>query len=137
MRFGFSFTPLRLMASGLLEAFQLLRRGPALLSTSRPAETVRLFIRHIDQGRFRDAIRLFPDTLVRVLGVDRLETILYQDSAEVRTRGGVTRVDIVQDQWTVRAAEVMVNIHYADGSTDSEQIALTNQMGEWKIDMMH
>ena len=52
-------------------------------------------------------------------------------------RGGVTSVDIVQDRWTVRAAEVFVHIHYADGSTDAEQITLTNQMGEWKIDMMH
>jgi hypothetical protein len=136
MRLGLTLTPCRLLFGEVFDTVRLIRRKRVLAVAARPAETVRLFIRHIDQGRFRDAIRLLPDTLIRALGSDRLEAILYNDTAEVRSRGGVTRIDVTRDNWTLLAAEVDVDIHYGDGSVDTEQIALTNQSGEWRIDMM-
>lgn len=135
MHLGSGFLPLRMLCSEVTSAARNIRRATSTRVSGRPAEAVRLFFRLIDQGRYRDAIHLFPETIIRSVGIDRLESMLYADSAELRARGGVLSVDVLRDSCTSREAEVGIAIRYGDGSVDDEAIALTNERGEWKIDV--
>lgn len=136
MRLNLVLAPFRLLISEIVSAVNLIQESSGRPAESRPGETVRLFVRHVDQGRYKEALRLLPDAVVAAVGANRLESILCSDTAEIRTRGGVAAVEVVSDSWDLHNAQVNVNIRYADGSVDVEDIQLRNEKGAWKIDMM-
>ena len=80
---------LKALIQDIRDLVQYVKSTKLRIAAGHPSETVRLFIRLIDQGRFTDAIELLPSALVQALGVEPLESILYSDSKEVRDRGGV------------------------------------------------
>jgi hypothetical protein len=104
-------------------------------SMSRPAEVVRLFIRQLELGKIRNAVMMLPERLVRTVGAARLESIFFENAAELRTKGGILRVEIVDERADERTAEVDVAMSYQDGTSDNEHVVLVKEQREWKVDM--
>ena len=102
---------------------------------SRPAEVVRLFIRQLDLGKIRNAVMMLPERLVRTVGAERLESIFFENAVELRTKGGILRVEIVDERADERTAEVDVAMSYQDGTSDNEHVVLVKEQREWKVDM--
>jgi hypothetical protein len=130
------FSAAKPIAASIRDAVDLFPLSAAsAMGNRRPGEAVRLFVRLVDQGKYRDAVMMFPQALVSSVGLDRLENILYSDSQELRGHGGVVGVDVNDDLIAGGSAVVLVSIRYRDGFCDSERMTLVRERGDWKIDM--
>jgi hypothetical protein len=101
----------------------------------RPAEVVRLFIRQLELGKIRDVVMMLPEWLVKTVGAARLESIFFDNSAELRMKGGILRLEIVDERADEQSAEVDVAMRYQDGTSDTEHIVLVKEKRDWKVDM--
>jgi hypothetical protein len=113
----------------------LLREFHPRSPMSRPAEVVKLFVRQLELGKIRDAVKMLPEWIVKSVGAAKLESIFFDNAAELRTRGGILRLEIVGERADDRSAEVDVSMRYQDGTIDTEHIVLVKEKREWKVDM--
>ena len=102
---------------------------------ARPAEVVRLFLRQLELGKIRNVVMMLPEWIVKAVGVARLESIFFDNAAEVRIKGGILRLEIVGERADDERAEVDVAMRYQDGSCDTEHIVLVKEKRDWKVDM--
>ncbi len=102
---------------------------------SRPAEVVKLFVRQLELGKLRDVVMMLPDRIINSVGVAKLESIFFDNTAELRAKGGILRLDIVGERADDQSAEVDVSMCYQDGTSDTEHIVLVREKTEWKVDM--
>ena len=108
-------------------------RSPAV---SRPAEVVRLFVRQLELGKIRDVVMMLPERIIKTVGAARLESIFFDNTDELRAKGGILRLEIIGERADDQSAEVDVSLSYQDGTTDTEHIMLVKEKKEWKVDMM-
>ncbi len=118
--------------SSLRSLLHDVRRHPAM---ARPAEVVKLFIRQLELGKIRDVIMMLPEQIVNTVGAAKLESIFFDNTDELRAKGGILRLDIIGERADDRSAEVDVSMCYQDGSIDTEHIVLVKEKTEWKVDM--
>jgi hypothetical protein len=109
-----------------------LRRYPAM---PRPAEVARLFVRLLELGKIRDVVMMLPEWIVDTVGAAKLESIFFDNAAELRAKGGILRLEIMGERSDDQSAEVDVSMCYRDGTSDSERIVLVREKKEWKVDM--
>lgn len=112
----------------------LIRGGMATLPMA-PGGAVEAFIKEVEQGNFVGILSLLTAEVVSTVGVKKLDEIFAEDTREVRARGGVTGIEILQEWVDGGMAAVDVSMNYADGSVDRETMILRRENGEWKIDL--
>jgi len=108
------------------------RYHPAM---SRPTEVVKLFIRQLELGKIRDVVMMLPERIVNTVGAARLESIIFDNTDELRAKGGILQVEIIGERADDQSAEVDVAMRYQDGSSETEHIVLVKEKREWKVDM--
>jgi hypothetical protein len=119
-------------SSSLCTLLSSLRRRPVM---ARPAEVVRLFVRQLELGKIREVVNMLPEKIVRLVGNAKLESIFFDDMAEVQERGGILRLEILGERTEDDTAEVDVSLCYRDGTSDTERVLLVKEKYEWKVDM--
>src|SRR5512140_2741857 len=67
-------------SSSLRSILREVRRHPAM---ARPAEVVKLFIRQLELGKIRDVVMMLPERIVNTVGVQRLESIFFDNTGEL------------------------------------------------------
>lgn len=107
-------------------------RHPAM---ARPAEVVKLFIRQLELGKLRDVVMMLPEQLVSTVGAAKLESIFFDNTGELRAKGGILHLDVIDERADSQNAEVDIAMRYHDGSSDTEHIVLVKEKKEWKVDM--
>jgi hypothetical protein len=115
--------------------WSLVREYARHSSMPRPAEVVRLFVRQLELGKIRDVVMMLPDWVVNSVGAAKLESIFFDNAAELRMKGGILRLEIIGERVDERSAEVDVSMCYRDGTSDTERIVLVKERREWKVDM--
>ena len=118
--------------SSLRSLLREFRRHPAM---ARPAEVVKLFIRQLELGKLRDVVMMLPEQIVNTVGAAKLESIFFDNTDELRAKGGILRLEIIGERADDQSAEVDVAMRYQDGSSDTEHIVLVKEKREWKVDM--
>jgi hypothetical protein len=113
----------------------LLREFGYGFSVPRPAEVVKLFVRQLELGKIRDAVMMLPEWVVKSVGAAKLESIFFDNASELRAKGGILRLEIVEERADDQSAEVDVSMRYQDGTSDTEHIVLVKEKQEWKVDM--
>ena len=119
-------------SSSLCALLNGLRRRPVM---SRPAEVVRLFVRQLELGKIREVVNMLPEKIVRLVGDAKLESIFFDDMAEMQAKGGILRLEIMGERTDDDTAEVDVSLCYRDGTSDTERVVLVKEKREWKVDM--
>jgi hypothetical protein len=114
---------------------ELLREFGYRPSMSRPAEVVKLFVRQLELGKIRDVIMMLPERIVNTVGAARLESIFFDNTHELRAKGGILRMEIIGERADDQSAEVDVSMCYQDGTSDTEHVMLVKEKQEWKVDM--
>lgn len=102
---------------------------------ARPAEVVKLFIRQLELGKLRDVVMMLPEQLVSTVGAAKLESIFFDNTGELRAKGGILHLDVIDERADSQNAEVDIAMRYHDGSSDTEHIVLVKEKKEWKVDM--
>src|SRR5512147_1714107 len=104
-------------------------------AATRPGTVVRLFLRQLDLGKVRDVVAMLPERIVNTVGAAKLESIFFDNLAELRAKGGILHLEVMGERVEGRSAEVDVSMRYGDGTSEVERIALVKERDEWKVDM--
>lgn len=117
----------------------LFRLIPLLLLTvacfaSGPESTVKRFYGAIEDGKIDDASELLSSRILGMLGPDKLRQALSKQALEVKKKGGIKSIDILEMNEVGEVAEGKVKITYGDGSESTEDVKLIKEEGKWKLD---
>jgi len=99
-----------------------------------PAATVEKFYHRLEEGRIEDAAEMFSKKSIDTLGVEKLKEALRTGTKQIAEQGGIESFEIVEVNEIGEVAEVEVKIEYGDGTTETEEISLIQEDGEWKIE---
>jgi hypothetical protein len=102
---------------------------------THPSIVVERFFREVENGDSTKILQFLPHILVSQVGARKLETIFALNTDEVRKRGGIREVEVLNEWGDTDVAAVEVNMTYGNGSKDYEVVLLCKENNEWKIDM--
>lgn len=117
----------------------LFRLIPLLLLTvacfaSGPESTVKRFYGAIEDGEIDKASELLSSRILGMLGPDKLRQALSKQALEIKKKGGIKSLDILEMNEVGEVAEGKVKITYGDGTESTEDVKLIKEEGKWKLD---
>lgn len=98
-----------------------------------PAQTVESFYRHVEDGELDAAIELISQGTLSQLGEDKMRAALRQATQDIQEKGGIDKIEVVEEKTTGEVSEVTVVIHYGDNSTSRESVDLVQEDGDWRL----
>jgi hypothetical protein len=116
----------------------LLRLMPVLLLTvacfaSGPEATVKHFYGAVEDGEIEKATEMLSSRILGLLGPDKLRTALSKQAIEIKKKGGIKSIDILEMNEVGEIAEGKIKITYGDGSEQTEDVKLIKEEGKWKL----
>lgn len=116
----------------------LLRLMPVLLLTvacfaSGPEATVKRFYGAVEDGEIEKATEMLSSRILGLLGPDKLRTALSKQAIEIKKKGGIKSIDVIEMNEVGEIAEGKIKITYGDGSEQTEDVKLIKEEGKWKL----
>lgn len=103
---------------------------------AHPSIVVERFFREVENGDATKILSFLPHVLIAQVGARKLETIFASNTDEVRKRGGIREVEVLNEwEGDTDVAAVEVNMTYGNGTKDCEVVLLCKENNDWKIDM--
>ncbi len=115
--------------------FILLLSTACSILGSGPGGTVQKFFTAVDKGEIEEAMSYLSSRTIQTLGADKWRAVLLEATRELDNVGGITAVDIIEENIKGETAWVTVEITYGDGSSETDSMDLIKEDGNWKIDV--
>ncbi len=104
----------------------------AACAASGPGAALEKYLKTVEAGDVKLAAAMFPKS-VRAQFESKIVAMIGRQSEDIRKRGGIKAMDIVQEQVTGELASVRVATHYGDGTVDTTSTQMLREEREWKI----
>jgi len=101
--------------------------GPAT-----PEGTAEKFVRLVEQGD-NSAVDLMAPEVVQLVGRDKLEQSVQEQSAKFKEKGGVSSVEVTEKNIMEDKADLKVKINFGDGTSDFDNMNMIHKDGKWLI----
>jgi hypothetical protein len=101
---------------------------------SGPESTVKKFYGAIEEGEIDKASEMLSSRILGLLGPDKLRQALSKQALEIKKKGGIKSIDVLEMNEVGEIAEGKVKITYDDGSEETEGVKLVKEEGKWKLD---
>ncbi|MEM9291864.1 MAG: DUF4878 domain-containing protein [Acidobacteriota bacterium] len=99
-----------------------------------PEGTVKGFYKDLEAGKIESAAeRLSPKT-TQSFGVEKTTELLRQGTRDIADKGGIEKIEIVESQVLGEIATVKVAVTFGNGTTDNNELDLTQRDGRWVIE---
>jgi hypothetical protein len=99
---------------------------------STPGDVVKSMVEKMEAGDM-GVKNLMASELAAMLGDEKLEAALQEESADIKEKGGVASITIVEEKIDGEKASVDYTIEYGNGEIDEESADLIMEDGKWKI----
>lgn len=99
---------------------------------STPGDVVKSMVEKMEAGD-KGVKNLMANELAAMLGDEKLEAALQEESAEMKEKGGVASVTIIDESIEGEEATVKYTVEYGNGDIDEEKANLIMEDGKWKI----
>lgn len=101
-------------------------------SANSPADVTKEFLHKVEKGD-NGAINLMHSQIVSMMGKEKLEQGLKDESEKMKKKGGIDNIEILEDKTSENEATLKVKVNYKDGSSKTEKMNLIKESGDWKI----
>ncbi len=98
-----------------------------------PASAVKSFYKAIGDGRTEDALDLLSQRTISTVGKDKLRAGLQKATRDALDKGGITDVQITQEQIANDIANVTAIVKYGNGTAQTEKIQLVKEGMGWRL----
>jgi len=98
-----------------------------------PASTVKSFYRAIGDGKTEDALALLSQRTISMVGKDKLRTGLQKATRDALDKGGITEVQITNEQVANEIANVTAIVKYGNGTAQTEKVQLVKEGTGWRL----
>lgn len=101
-----------------------------------PQSTVKEFFRNVEAGKLDDAAEMFSKATLSGISLDKMKQGLQQSTREIDSKGGISKIEIVDHKTIGEVAEVTVKIRYGNDTEEVENLNLVKEDGDWKLQAM-
>ena len=103
-----------------------------------PADSVKLFYDHLNQGNYTEAMSLYSaEAMETVEDLAQHADISFEQFAETLTNHGtLDGVKILDTAVDGQTATVQYRLDYGNGSSKQGTVELTRENGEWKLGLV-
>jgi len=98
-----------------------------------PASAVKNFYKDIGEGKIDDALGLLSEQTVATVGREKLRTGLQKATRDALDKGGITDVQITNEQIANEIANVTAVVKYGNGTTETEKVRLVKEGSGWRL----
>lgn len=102
-------------------------------SSSGPGDTVKEFFDAVENNNVKAASNLLAPELKTMLGDKKLEKALSEQSKEIKEKGGISDIEILDEKIEENTATLKFKITYANGEVKEDNAKLIKKDDEWKI----
>jgi hypothetical protein len=98
-----------------------------------PSSAVKSFYKAIGDGKTDDAIALLSERTVAMVGKEKLRAGLQRATREALDKGGITDVQITNEQTANEIANVTAIVKYGNGTAETEKVKLVKEKAGWRL----
>ena len=98
-----------------------------------PSSAVKSFYKAIGDGKTDTALSLLSERTVATIGQEKLRAGLQKATRDALDKGGITDVQIIDEQIASEIANVTVVVKYGNGTTDTEKVKLVKDRSGWRL----
>ncbi|HNX04622.1 MAG TPA: DUF4878 domain-containing protein [Opitutales bacterium] len=103
---------------------------------SSPSGTIKAFASFLEKGDAKSAVELIdPAVVAQPEMKQKLQSLVAMGSGEIKNKGGIKSIEIVNEKVNGDTATVSVKYTYGNGTTDSESQDLVKVDGKWYLKM--
>ena len=113
----------------ILFAFTLMKCG----SSSGPGDTIKEFFDAVENNNVEAASKLLAPELKAMLGEQKLEKALSEQSKEIKEKGGISNIEIFDEKIEETTATLKFKITYGNGEVKEDKAKLIKTEDGWKI----
>ncbi len=100
-----------------------------------PGSAAKAFVRHASEGRIEPAVESFSSSVRGTFGDDKLKSALKIQARTAASKGGIKKVQILEEKVQGDLATVKLQVTFGDGSIDQDDFSMIREEGQWKIDV--
>ena len=101
-------------------------------SPSTPEDVAKEFMSRVEKGS-SSALDLFSPELVQMIGKEKLQKAIEEQSAEIKKKGGIKSVEVTDLKIEGEEATMNVVTNFNDGSSETEDMKMVKKDGDWLI----
>lgn len=101
-------------------------------SPSTPEDVAKEFMSRVEKGS-NSALDLFSPELVQMIGKEKLQKAIEEQSAEIKKKGGIKSVEVTDLKIEGEEATMNVATNFNDGSSETEDMKMIKKDGDWLI----
>ncbi|MBS4035218.1 MAG: DUF4878 domain-containing protein [Ignavibacterium sp.] len=101
-------------------------------SPSTPEDVAKEFMSRVEKGS-SSALDLFSPELVQMIGKEKLQKAIEEQSAEIKKKGGIKSVEVTDLKIEGEEATMNVVTNFNDGSSETEDMKMIKKDGDWLI----
>ena len=101
-------------------------------SPSTPEDTAKKFLSLVEQGD-NSALDLMAPELTQMLGKEKLETAIDEQSKEIQEKGGIKSIEFDDKDIKENEATMNVTTLFGNGTSETEKMKMVNKDGKWLI----
>ena len=98
-----------------------------------PSSAVKAFYNAIGEGKTEDALDLLSEQTIATIGKKKLRAGLQKATRDALDKGGITDVQITNEQVAIEIATVTVVIKYGNGTGMTEKAKLVKERSGWRL----
>lgn len=102
-------------------------------SATSPSDVVKEFHSRIEAGELESAIEFLSSGTLSRVSPDKLKQGLQQTTRQIDSKGGIKKIEIVEEKVIGETAEVTVKIYFGDGTEHTDRSSLIKEDGKWRI----
>jgi Domain of unknown function (DUF4878) len=100
---------------------------------SSPATAVKSFYKAIGAGKTDDALALLSQRTISTAGKDKLRAGLQKATRDALDKGGITDIQITNEQIANEIANVTAIVKYGNGTAQTEKVQLVKEGMGWRL----
>lgn len=101
-------------------------------SLSTPEDVAKEFMSRVEKGS-SSALDLFSPELVQMIGKEKLQKAIEEQSAEIKKKGGIKSVEVTDLKIEGEEATMNLVTNFNDGSSETEDMKMIKKDGDWLI----
>jgi hypothetical protein len=101
-------------------------------SPSTPEDVAKEFISRVEKGS-SSALDLFSPELVQMIGKEKLQKAIEEQSEKMKSKGGVKSVDVTDVKIEGEEATMNVITNFNDGTSEKEDMKMIKKDNNWLI----
>lgn len=101
-------------------------------SPSTPEDFASEFFRKVEAADMSVTDMMAPE-LVQMLGQEKIEKSINQQSAEFKEKGGIASIEVVDKEEKENEVKMKVKLTFGNGTTKTDDMSLIKKDGNWYV----